>query len=618
MCAASEAVKRHDVLDVFGIYLLAGICCVLLLVLTGHVLLYWFCYILFVITFALQLYFCLLSWRKRHITTGYYLFFWMLCGTIWALGTMVCMPTAVPEGLKSFLDPIRMSGVVWTPVVMTVFALEYAGARRFINRFSLLLLSALPLVSQVLLLSPWSRLFVWADRPPLNDVFVSVKFTHGPWFAFHTIYSMALVLLAGAVFMVQVFKNKGLLRAQSLLVLTGYFFPVAGMMLSAYPPPGFPLIDYSSLAFPMTAACWYVALFRYKLLEAAPIAQARIVEVMEDAVVVLTPQLTIVDANESALEVMQCSAQDDVLARPLFECWADAPEQLVEMLGRQDARVQLEVAGAHGARVFDARYSVIKRSRRRDPVGGVLVMRDITEQMLLIEELNAYAHMVAHDLKNPLSAPRGYLEMVYEDSEDVIDEELRDDLLKVTEINESMVGIVHELLALASMRQSQGSRQIEPLPIDMAILIDHVKQRQSLMLAGVTLVEPEQWPSALGHAPWIEEVWANLVSNAVKYGGSSPHVTLGATVLSERQQVEFWVEDRGQGIALEKQAALFDEFSRLQEHGAIAGHGVGLSIVKRIMSHLGGEVGVESAPGEGSRFWFRLPLYITDAADQSV
>lgn len=102
----------------------------------------------------------------------------------------------------------------------------------------------------------------------------------------------------------------------------------------------------------------------------------------------------------------------------------------------------------------------------------------------------------------------------------------------------------------------------------------------------------------------MAEVWTNYLSNALKYGGRPPQLTLGAEQVDE--MVRFWVCDNGAGLDVEGQARLFQEFSQL-EPGKTGGHGLGLSIVKRIVEKLGGEVGVESGLGKGSKFWFTLP-----------
>lgn len=165
------------------------------------------------------------------------------------------------------------------------------------------------------------------------------------------------------------------------------------------------------------------------------------------------------------------------------------------------------------------------------------------------------------------------------------------------------LNIVDELLLLSSVRQEDV-----PLgPIDMADAVRQAQRRLGWMVDQYQgeIVLPDSWPVSQGYAPWIEEVWVNYLSNALKYGGQPPLLQLGAEAQPDGS-IRFWVQDNGPGIPLEKQEALFAEFTRL-EHTRAEGHGLGLSIVKRILSKLGGSVGVESELGHGSRFHFALP-----------
>jgi two-component system sensor histidine kinase/response regulator len=116
---------------------------------------------------------------------------------------------------------------------------------------------------------------------------------------------------------------------------------------------------------------------------------------------------------------------------------------------------------------------------------------------------------------------------------------------------------------------------------------------------------PKTWPVALGYGPWVEEVWVNYLSNGLKYGGQPPRVELGATAQPDGQ-VCFWIRDNGSGIPPEAQTRLFTPFTRLDQVRA-EGHGLGLSIVRRIVEKLGGQVGVKSEAGQGSVFTFTLP-----------
>jgi signal transduction histidine kinase len=119
------------------------------------------------------------------------------------------------------------------------------------------------------------------------------------------------------------------------------------------------------------------------------------------------------------------------------------------------------------------------------------------------------------------------------------------------------------------------------------------------------IVIPEVWPDAIGYGPWIEEVWANYLSNALKHGGQPPHIELGASSQLDNM-VRFWTRDNGPGLSPDAQTCLFTPFSQI---GRVAksGHGLGLSIASNIVEKLGGEVGVESELGKGSLFFFTLP-----------
>jgi hypothetical protein len=121
------------------------------------------------------------------------------------------------------------------------------------------------------------------------------------------------------------------------------------------------------------------------------------------------------------------------------------------------------------------------------------------------------------------------------------------------------------------------------------------------------LEKTNTWPLAVGYAPWVAEIWTNYLSNALKYGGRPPHITIGSTLQSDKK-IRFWVQDNGNGLPEEAKNKLFNPFTRLADNMDVAeGHGLGLAIVKRIVKKLGGEIGVESCIEKGSLFYFTLP-----------
>jgi PAS domain S-box-containing protein len=220
------------------------------------------------------------------------------------------------------------------------------------------------------------------------------------------------------------------------------------------------------------------------------------------------------------------------------------------------------------------------------------------------EELDAFAHTAAHDLKNPLAKVVGYCELLREDYRRLPQEDLGRYLHLVAQEGRKMGNIIDELLLLAGVR-TLG--EVEMSPLDMERIVTEVQARLTYVIeaSGARISQPESWPVALGYAPWIEEVWINYLSNAIKYGGDPPRIELGATEGPEGM-IRFWVRDNGVGLTTYEQEQLFTPFTRLDRLRA-KGHGLGLSIVRRIVERLGGEVSVESQVGRGSVFGFTLP-----------
>jgi len=219
------------------------------------------------------------------------------------------------------------------------------------------------------------------------------------------------------------------------------------------------------------------------------------------------------------------------------------------------------------------------------------------------EELDAFAQTVAHDLKDPLGFIVGYAYMLEEGQFTLPDKDLLAYLNAIVQSGLKMSNIIDALLLLASVRTTQVEREL----LDMASIVAEAQERLARVLAEkhAEIILPTSWPAALGYGPWVEEVWVNYISNAVKYGGRPPRVELGAQT-QENGAALFWVRDNGGGIKPEDQASLFTPFSRLDQVRA-EGHGLGLSIVRRIAEKLGGKVGVMSEMGKGSTFTFTLP-----------
>jgi signal transduction histidine kinase len=230
-----------------------------------------------------------------------------------------------------------------------------------------------------------------------------------------------------------------------------------------------------------------------------------------------------------------------------------------------------------------------------------------------VAELDAFALSVAHDLKNPLTILVGFSTVLEEEWRDMTKHEIDSSLHSITRTGRKMSDIIEALLLLARLRRSD---QIDTRMLDMHTVVDGAQERlrKEIDNANVEIQQPAEWPRVWGHPILVENIWFNYLSNALKYGAQAEStrvltIEIGFDPPAEYETfVRFWVRDQGVGLTPQAQAQLFTEFTRLEPTRS-HGHGLGLSIVRRIAEKLGGDVGVESNPGAGSTFWFTLPRH---------
>jgi signal transduction histidine kinase len=210
--------------------------------------------------------------------------------------------------------------------------------------------------------------------------------------------------------------------------------------------------------------------------------------------------------------------------------------------------------------------------------------------------------MVAHDLKEPLVV-MAFTSNLITNIPDLSGEKLKEYLRQMGQTADEMKRIINNLKHFSELSEAEAPFET----VHMAEVVANVQGRLGHLIREqqAQVVIPEDWPAAIGYGPWIEEVWANYLSNAIKYGGRPPYVELGAAARSEGV-VQFWVRDNGPGIPPTVRNNLFTAYNHVG-HVQHLEHGLGLSIVLQIVEKLGGQVGVESESGTGSLFYFTLP-----------
>jgi len=219
-------------------------------------------------------------------------------------------------------------------------------------------------------------------------------------------------------------------------------------------------------------------------------------------------------------------------------------------------------------------------------------------------ELEAFTYSVSHDLRTPLQFVRGFAEALRDEATTLSDEH-RDYLHRIIRAASRMDSIIQDLLAYS--RLSRAEMQLVELPLDDTIADVLAHQHAAIRQAGGRVEVDRPLPTVFADKTGLFQALSNLVSNALKFSrpGHPPLVRIRAEFLGEGARL--WIEDNGIGIDRRHHERIFQLFERLHSPADYPGTGIGLSLVRKAITRMGGRCGVDSTPGEGSRFWIDFP-----------
>jgi two-component system, OmpR family, phosphate regulon sensor histidine kinase PhoR len=327
---------------------------------------------------------------------------------------------------------------------------------------------------------------------------------------------------------------------------------------------------------------------------------ATMLESMQEGVVAITPEGQVRWSNP----VMQRIAGTQIrTGRPLIHSVRD-PDFLACVRGAlQEGEVRFGRASSLApGRVFEVSAAPL-------PSGGaIVVLHDVTRIEAAEKSRRDFIANVSHELRTPLTSIQGYVETLVEDTR--ANPETTREFLGIIHKNASRMNrLTEDLLALASVESPDYKLAAQPIKA-CALVQDAIES-----LGGIVVDSDVEMGSAgapevavMADPDAMNQVFGNLIENAVKYGKSGKRILVGGRLMEN--EVEFFVQDFGPGIASEHIERIFERFYRVDKARSreSGGTGLGLAIVKHIVEAHGGRIWAESELGSGSAFHFTLPL----------
>lgn len=577
-------------------------------------------FLLLIVNTIIGLWMSLFLFKRRESNGVIFLSIWTLAAGIWSF-TYAFEYGATDVLLKIFWSKLSYFGIVYCPVSFFFFTLAYSSRLQYLKKKFIITTYAVATLFIIVVLTNdlhhlhWKSVSVYIETNTTEyvyGIFFWLFFTFTYFFLFSGIINLYMLY----------FKFPERYKSQIGIFILATVFPILGnisYIFDVNPIKGF---DWTPLMFMASGILLSVNIFRFGVFDLVPFARNKIFDMMPDAVMVLDNNLSIADVNPMMSKIIG-KKEKDIIGKPvevILSPWKHlidpAKKEVTNnyeiSVEKEDETIYYDVQstplfdsnGQFSGKLLNIRdVTEHKRIENKAKEAYEKLKKEIVEKEKLIIDLDAFSHTVAHDLKNMLGAivtSANLLKMSIADG----NAEETEEILELIELSSrKTLHTTQELLLLASVRQQEIKTEV----LDMCHIVDEAIQRNYHLAKErkAQFIKPDYCMPAYGYSSWIEEVWANYISNAIKYGGDPPIIEFGSERIANNM-IKYWVKDNGNGIPKNQQGMLFNKFTRL-ENLKIEGHGLGLSIVKRIIEKLGGKVGLESKPGEGSVFYFTLP-----------
>jgi len=558
-------------------------------------------------------------WRRRGVPGSLPLLGIIAACFIWATTNYLQFRGDTLEW-QMFFTNLQWFGIVTIPVAWFAFALRFARNAPPLSRRNILLLSALPLITICLVwTNQWHGLMWYDALLGQSGPFVVVFKSYGAWFWVHTVFSYGIMLIGALLLLRRVFQRPYLYRSQAIALVTACLLPIVWNVLYVFRVLTLPQSDLTPSAFTLSALAIAIGVLRYKFLDLVPVARDILVEQMSDGMLVVDQFGYVVDINTAAASMFNIAASR-AFGKHATEVLQISAEEYGQYLD-----TSFSIYQNPGLPGVSAELHVMPITRHAQSLGFLLSLRDVTERekwQLDLQEKNVqlaradrakseFLAAMSHELRTPLNAIMGFTELLLDGISGELNEEQHNCLTDIHNSSQYLLALIEDVLDLSTVEADR--MQLQRQQIDLKAVVDEAvtkisseirKKHQQL----VTHI-PDDIPMVTGDRLRVQQILINLIINAHKYTGDGGRISVAASYQGNQCRVA--VSDNGIGIREAEAESIFRAFTQAQDNPVRSqrgGAGLGLALSKKLLDRMDGEIWVESIYGQGSTFYFTLPV----------
>ena len=545
--------------------------------------------------------------------------FWALC-YIFELG-------ATSLELKIWGVKLAYIGILGLPLSWTAFALAYSSHTNWLTKRNIALALIFPITTLIVIFTNEYHHWFFTDFGLQTDKISGLILIYDPlgwWFWLHAIYTYG-ILIFGSYFLVREYwEKREVYRSQIAINMTAILLPWIsnGIVIAGLLPIR---IDITSVMFSISILIFGWGFLRYQLLDILPVAHRAVFESISDSVIVLDPELRIIELNPAAMEMFKLNI-GNVLGKSfqsVFRPWVQLNDKALQTHGYH-REIVLENDG-ESVRWLHLFVSTLRNGTSASE-GHIITLRDVTsikenESALAIArdeamQANSFKSQllanVSHELRTPLGIILGYTDLIVRKSYGDLTEKQVNILGRIKDSTQYLDGLVSELLDQAQL--DSGKLQLSARPFEPREVLGSVCAQLSILAEAKELefnysIDENMPISIVGDSQRLKQILVNLISNAIKFTETGC-INVNIAVASAGAEWMMQVEDTGPGIPEESISMVFEPFKQLANaHKSLRkGYGLGLSITRQLIRLMGGNIALESALGKGTTFTITLPL----------